>query len=187
MGKQVLIAQSQEDEKSFIEWLSRKYTMLTIPRILDDPILRPVQLGQCKAIEQLVFPEEVAPVLVTNVYPVVKDNGHFQVLPKVRDGLCFEWLRTVTRTPETVIGGYAESRIYYIRSPEKENAALVNRIVNSVLRYVRERYPLVTKEKPTRYIAPDFASSLLSGALTLVYPNGKKVSYSQNPKCKSPI
>ena len=179
MGRQIQVAQSLEDEEDLNRWLLDKYDLMCLPRRCDTDDVRPVPLGDCNSVKQVLFGRDFQEIVEKHVCLVgdakhLQPNEGYHVRPTT--GLCIEWNRSCR---DLAAASYGNGR-YYLGTVDPihgESYVFLKRVLTAIIRRVKSRYPGRTHERYPTHIGPDLVARIRRGDAELLYGNGEPMDF----------
>lgn len=161
MGRQIQVAHASEDEV-VANGLFREYeSWWCLPRFLASRGEKPVVVGRCGSLEQVIFPGVAADLIHDRIVRVEDGTGRFHVSPKA--GLCLE----------------SDSRFvpgrYYFEASEAATSAVVLRAFQGLSRWIKKTHPLRSRDRSTVFVGVVLSEAVRVGAAHVHYAGGKEV------------
>ncbi len=164
MAKQVGIAQDLRDEEAAIAVLAEVEPWSALPRFLDAPPKRALELGACGAADQVIFPKRISATVLARVQPVADASGRFHVYPKA--GVCIEWDRTQRQA-----NGFLAGRFFFER--HEDGDASVEKAFDRLNRWIRRTSCARIAERFPVFVGSSLFAAVSAGKERIVFPNGR--------------
>lgn len=178
MSSQVAIVQSALDERELVDALTERHRILAVPRVLAQPKVQAVALGECDAEKQLLFMADDAELIRSAVQEIENASGTYQVDRTLNRGRFIEWNRTIWIQPNVARPG----RFYYNRptSPMSPSGRVVDQTMRKIQTWIKTNSPMRSHEIHPIYVGAHLSDMVQGGRAHIIYPNGSPISLVEN-------